>query len=103
MTPPVVGQRELAEDRTGVPGRASCQRISIAIVPPHARKKSPYQRNCFPTTLWSRKRAALGHPRPPPLRLAVRRVEAPRGIASASDVHARHSSSGRTISVPFIR
>ncbi len=53
MTPPLCGQSSSPSTGKAVPGCAICQRIIIAIVPPTARKKRPYQRNCFAMTLWS--------------------------------------------------
>src|SRR5450759_2880005 len=53
MTPPLWGQMSWPRTGNGVPGSAICQRIIIAITPPTARKKRPYQTNCFAMTLWS--------------------------------------------------
>ena len=51
ITPPAPGNSSRPTSGTGWPGRASCQRISIAITPPTARKVSPRNRNCLPITL----------------------------------------------------
>src|SRR5437868_8326687 len=47
--------RERKTPRMGTfsPGKAHCQRIIIASVPPKARNTRPVQRNCLAITLWS--------------------------------------------------
>jgi hypothetical protein len=51
MAPPVSGKSAWPSTGTGWPGNAHCQRMSIASVPPNARKKSPAKRNCLAMTL----------------------------------------------------
>lgn len=51
MAPPFRLKRSWPKTGTGWPGKAHCHRMSMASIPPNARKMSPAQRNCFAITL----------------------------------------------------